>query len=500
MMFENIKNLTDIMWGWPLIIVLLGVGFFLTIISNFFQFKYIKHIWSETLAKIFKKTISENKNQGILAPIQAVSIAIGGTIGVGNIGGVATAIAVGGPGALFWLIVAGIVGQIIKMVEVTLAVYFRSKDEKGNPFGGPTYYIKKGIGDSYKFYKLQKILSFLFISGMIASIFVSMQNYTVSEAISSTFNFNSLLQNYFVQELNFSNNLNYSQAIYGIIYTIIVYVMIAGGLKQLGKIAEIIVPFMCIFYLLGGLVIIIKFWYLLPSTIILIVRDAFNGTAAVGGFAGATFIMAMQKGLARAVFSNEAGWGTSPMIHSTSKTDHPIRQGLWGVAEVTVSTIFVCTVTALVIIITSQWKTGLSGATLTLSAFEVGIGFLGRIILTIGIFLFGITTTTGWYTYYDIIFRYLLGGKTSIKDNFLNIYKWVYPIPGLALVLYSVFYQKPSQEIWVFADFSTALPVFANVISILILSPVFVLLLKDYISRNIKRDNKFLLTKVFYED
>ncbi|HOJ38797.1 MAG TPA: amino acid carrier protein [Ignavibacteriales bacterium] len=499
-MFEKIQFITDLMWGIPLIVTLLGVGFYFTFISKFFQFAYIKHIWANTFGKMYKQKVEDKQTKGILAPLQAVSIAIGGTIGVGNIGGVATAIAVGGPGALFWLIIAGLVGQIIKMVEVTLAVYYRSKDEKGNHFGGPTYYMKKGICVEYKMPILQKILSFLFLFGMISSIFITMQNYTVTEAIASTFNFNDSLGRYFSEKFNWNSNLNYTQSIYSLIYTTIVYLMIAGGLKKLGKIAEVIVPFMCVFYLAGGLFIILKFYYLIPATLYLIIHDAFNGTAAVGGFVGATFWMAMQKGLARAVFSNEAGWGTSPMIHSTAKTDHPIRQGLWGVAEVTVSTLFVCTVTALVIIITSKWQTGLSGATLTLTAFEYGIGTVGRIVLTIGIFLFGITTTSGWYTYYDIIFRYLLGKESKFKDNFLKTYKWLYPLPGLWLVLYSVFYQKPSQEIWVFADFSTALPVFANVLAILILSPKFMILLKDYISRYIKKDNQNLLNKVFYEE
>lgn len=503
MLIHLVEIITNWMWGVPLIVTMLSVGLYFTVFSRFFQFSQLRHILQQTFGRVYHKNEGQGKD-GILSPFEAISVAVGGTIGVGNIGGVATAIAVGGPGSLFWLLIAGVAGQMIKMVEVSLAVHYRCKDENGNPYGGPPYYMKKGIGEEMGFKIGYKILSFLFLFGMFSSIFITMQNYTVSEAIASTFNFNSwaaamihqVFPNYDVAVLA---RYNLSQGIVSIIYAIIVYIMIAGGLKKLGQSASIIVPFMCVFYLGGGLVVVLKNFLLIPSAIQLVIKDAFTGTAAIGGFAGATFAMAIQKGLARAVFSNEAGWGTSPMIHSTARTDHPIRQGLWGVFEVTVSTMLVCTITAFTIIITGQWQTGLSGATLTLSAFETGMGFIGRIVLTIGIFLFGITTSTGWYTYYEILLRYVLKPGSKVKDRSLEIYKWTYPIPGMALVLYAIYYGLPSQKIWIFADFSSGLPTFANIIAIMVLSPKFFQLLRDYKARYMgigKIDPK---TKIFYE-
>ncbi|MBP7460219.1 MAG: sodium:alanine symporter family protein [Candidatus Delongbacteria bacterium] len=502
-MMHFVEMLTNWMWGVPLIVTMLAVGLFFTVFSRFFQFSQLRHILQQTFGGLFHKNEAQGKD-GILSPFEAISVAVGGTIGVGNIGGVATAIAVGGPGALFWLLVAGVAGQMIKMVEVTLAVHYRSKDENGNPYGGPPYYMKKGIGEEMGFKTAYKILSFLFLFGMFSSIFITMQNYTVSEAIASTFNFNqwaaNLIHGVFPQsDPNAMAQYNLSQAVISIFYAIITYIMIAGGLKKLGRIASIIVPFMCIFYLGGGLVAILKNLALIPATVQLVLRDAFTGTAAIGGFAGATFAIAIQKGLARAVFSNEAGWGTSPMIHSTARTDHPIRQGLWGIFEVTISTMLVCTITAFTIIITSRWQTGLSGATLTLSAFETGMGSIGRIVLTVGIFLFGITTSSGWYTYYEILFRYILKPGSKVKERALTIYKWTYPIPGMGLVLYAVYYGLPSQKIWTFADFSTGLPTFANIIAIMVLSPKFFTLLRDYKARHMgigKIDPK---TRIFYE-
>jgi len=462
----------------------------------------------ETFGKLLRRKKDEEGEVGILSPFEAISIAIGGTIGVGNIGGVATAIAVGGPGALFWLLVAGVAGQIIKMVEVTLAVYYRSKDEYGNPYGGPPYYMKKGIMEYYRSSMLAKVLIFVFLFGMFSSIFITMQNYTVSEAIASTLAKiqiqieNPTLTSFSAGELSntsYQHYFNNYQLGISIIYTILVYIMIAGGLKKLGRIASIIVPFMCLFYLTGGLFIVLKYISILPQVLRLVVNSAFNGTAAIGGFAGAAFIVVIQKGLARAVFSNEAGWGTSPMIHSTARTVHPIRQGLWGVFEVTISTMLVCTITALAIIITGEWSSGLSGATLTLNAFEHGMGSTGRIILTVGIFLFGITTTSGWYTYYEILLRYVLGTHSSMKTSILKIYKWTFPIPGMGLVFYAVYFGLPSQKIWLFADFSTGLPTFANIVAILLLAPKFLELLRDYKARYLNIGTVKSSTKIFHE-
>jgi AGCS family alanine or glycine:cation symporter len=410
------KIVWEYLWGMPLIILSLGVGIYFTIFSGFFQFRFFNHAMKVAFSKFFSK--NESKEKGTISPIQALSVAIGSTVGVGNIGGVATAIAVGGPGSVFWLWIAGVLGQIIKMVEVSLAVHYRSNAKDGSTFGGPTYYIKKGLGIEKKMKPLASVLSFIFIFGFGVGFVITMQNYTVAEAVSSTFNINMI--------------------VVSVVYTVFLYLMISGGLKSLGKIASILVPFMCIFYILGGLFIIGKNVALLPGVFGMIFSSAFTGTAAIGGFAGAAFTQIIKIGMSRAVFSNEAGWGSSPMIHASAKTNHPVSQGILGIFEVFIDTIIICTITSLVILITGEWSSGLSGAALTLSAFESGVGGIGRIILTVGILLFGITTSSGIYAQIEVLVRYLLGEGKKAEKIILSVYKWTFPIPGLLLVIFAV--------------------------------------------------------------
>lgn len=466
------------LWGLPLIFAIMFVGIYFTLGSKFFQFAKLGHILKNTFGILFRKTKEEGK-EGILSPIEAVSTAVGGSVGVGNIGGVATAIAVGGPGATFWMWVAALLGMLIKNVEVTLAVYYRLKDEKGDPYGGPTYYMEKGLGEE-KGFKLWGVLAFIFGAGIFTTFFITLQNYTVAEAVGGT--------------------LNISMLVVGAIYVILVYAMILGGIPGLGKIAGRLVPVMCIFYIVGGLFIIFKNITELPSALALIFKSAFTGTAAVGGFAGAAVSQVIRMGVARSVYSNEAGWGTSPMIHSTAKIDHPIKQGLWGSFEVFVDTILVCSITALVIVITGKWTTGLDGATLTLTAFESEMGSVGRIIIALGVFLFGLTTTGGWYAYYEILLRHLFRKNVAMKDLILKIYKYTYPLPGYLMIVLAVTKGLPGAAVWNFADITSAIPTFVNVIVILFLSPTYFKLLKDYKARYLgigKVDPSFSL---FYED
>ncbi len=338
--------------------------------------------------------------------------------------------------------------------------------------------MEKGIGRQKGMKKLFKVLSTIFAFGFMVGFFINIQIYTVAEAIGNTFGI-SLIG-------------------VGTVFTILLYLLIAGGLPSLGKSAEKIVPFMVLFYIVGGLFIIFKNIDQLPTAFMLIFGNAFTGTAATGGFVGATFSQAIKLGMARSVFSNEAGWGSAPMIHASAKVDHPIKQGILGVFEVFVDTILICTITALIIIVTGQWSSGLDGATLTLSAFEVGMGMPARIVMSIGVFLFGITTASGIYVQMEVIVRYLIGDSKK-KDMILSLYKWLYPLPGLGLVFIAVYYKFPGTSVWLFSDASTALPIFANVLALIILSPKFIELLKDYKARYMgigEIDPNF---KVFYE-
>lgn len=480
MSFEDIVCVIvwDYMWGLPLIVIILATGAYLSAKTGFFQITgfgiAMRHAWNS----IFGKDVETNKT-GVLSSMQATSMALGTTIGVGNIGGVATAIATGGPGAVFWMWVAGLAGMIIKMSEVTLAVHYRSKSENNEAYGGPNYYMKKGIGIEKKMPNVFKVLSFLFAFGFLTGYFINIQTYTVSEAIANTFEIKMMTV--------------------GVIYTLALYFMISGGFKTLGKIAMILVPFMCIFYILGGMFIILKNITVLPSAFKLIFESAFTGTAAAGGFMGAAVTQAVKVGFSRSVFSNEAGWGSAPMIHATAKVDHPVKQGLMGIFEVFTDTFVICTITCLVIIVTGAWSTGADGATLTLTAFESGLGRYGRIILSIGVFLFGITTSSGIYAQIEVVVRYLIG-ETRSKKAILAFYKWTYPIPSLALVYIAVYFSFPGTLMWVFSDASTALPIFANIIALMILAPKFKELLEDYKARYLGIGKINPKTKIFYED
>lgn len=255
---------------------------------------------------------------------------------------------------------------------------------------------------------------------------------------------------------------------------------------------------MCIFYIVGGLIVVLlNIQNLIPS-FGLIIASAFTKTAAVGGFAGAGVKLALTSGLSRSVFSNEAGWGSAPMIHASAKINHPLKQGLLGIFEVFFDTVVVCSLTALVIIITGQWSSGLDGATLTLSAFESGMGSFGRIILTVGIFFFGLTTSSGVYTQIEVVLRYILG-DTALKERLLTGYKWFYPIPSAALVFIASKHGLPGTTVWLISDAATAFPIFANMIALFMLTPVFLKLVEDYKARYMKKGSVDPDFNVFYE-
>lgn len=481
-MLAYFEALVNFLWGLPIIVIILGTGFYFTFKTGFFQVFHLKHIFSETICKIIKKgNKAEGEGKGLITPFEAVATAIGGSVGVGNIGGVATAMAVGGPGSLFWLWIAAFVGMILKMAEVSLGVYYREKDEKGDPYGGPTYYMEKGLGEE-KGHKWWLIPAAIFGGGIFSTFFITVQNYTVSEAVSAAFGIKIIYAS--------------------IIYIICNYILIIGGIKSLGKLAGKIVPFMCIFYVGAALYIVAINIGNLPASLALVFKGAFTGTAAIGGFTGAAFRQVMRIGMARSVFSNEAGWGSSPMIHASAQTDHPIKQGLWGAFEVFIDTIVVCTLTCLVIIITGVWSSGATGATLTLSAFETGMGSASKIFIATGIFLFGVTTSSGWYAYYEIILRHLMKSSPKLKDGILKFYKIFYPVPGFVMVVMATTIGMPGSTVWLFADFTTAVPTFINIAVMLSLSGTFFKLFKDYktkyiLKEEVKPEDKI---KLFYEE
>ncbi|MDD2294495.1 MAG: amino acid carrier protein [Eubacteriales bacterium] len=460
--FDFIDQANAIVWGPPLMILLLGVGLILTVTTGFFQFRHFGWIMKKTFGSMMQKAGS---GEGTISPWEAVTVAVGGAVGAGNIGGVASAIAVGGPGAVFWMWICALVGMLTKCAEVALALHYRQPDIWGDRYiGGPTYYMQKGLGEEKGWGGAYKILAIIFGGGLFIAFFLTMQCYNTAEAINSTFPSVGMVP-------------------VAAVYSAMVYLIVWGGLKSVAAYAGKLVPFMCILYTVFALFIIIKNIGQLPTAFALIFTNAFTGTAATGGFAGAAVAVVIQQGLKRALYSNEAGWGSSPMVHATAIVDHPIEQGLWGCFEVFVDTIIVCSMTALTIIVTGLWDSGLSGASLTLAAFETGIGFVGRVIIAVCTFLFALTTSTGWYTYYDTLIRHAFGEDSPTRRTLVFLIKATYALPGFLTVFLTMNSGFGSSRVWGIVDLSTGVPTFANLIAMLFLMKKFLELMKDYKAR-----------------
>lgn len=448
--------LAGFLWGTPLLVGLVGTGVFFTVKSRFWQFRHLGYAF-----KHIARSLKAGKNAdgtGILTSYQAISTALGSAVGVGNIAGVASAIALGGPGAIFWMWFSALLGMATKMAEITLALHYRTKNAAGEAFGGPTYYIERGFKEMG--YKGWRLLAGVFGIGILSDYFLGMSAYTVAEAVSTTFNLDQILV--------------------GVVFAVALTLVVLGGIKRLGTVLSIIVPFMCLIYLGTGLVIILKDASQLPATFALIFESAFKPRAALGGFAGASMALAFRTGISRGVYSNEAGWGTAAMIHSTAKVDHPVDQGVMGVVEVFIDTIIVCSITGLVIINTGAWSSGLSAAPLAIEAFKIGLGNVGTFILTLSIFLLGWTSVTAKYTNYEIVLRHVFGVSEKVMKVVITIMRSCVALPGLFLTIISVKNGIPTSVIWLFADIVTGLPTFVNIFALLLLNKKYFTLLHDY--------------------
>lgn len=433
----------NLVWGWPFLILIVGTGIYLTFRTKFFSFTKFGYVLKQTFLKIFVK---EQVGEGEVTAFQAVSTALAATVGTGNIAGVGTAIAIGGPGAVFWMWLAAIFGMATKYGEVLLAVEYREKTEDGRFIGGPMYYLEKGAN--------MKWLAVLFaFFGAVATFGIGnmVQSNSVADSLNTTFGINPLIT--------------------GIVLAGLVSLVIVGGIKKIGQVTEIIVPFMAAIYIIGGLIVIIANIQQLPDAIGLIFGEAFTGTAAVGGFAGSTLAMSVRFGVARGVFTNEAGLGSAPIAHAAATTDHPARQGLWGIFEVFADTIVICTITALVIVMTGTWDTGLDGAALTTSAFDEGLAF-GGYIVTFGMIFFAFSTLIGWSYYGERCMEYLFGPKSIIVYRFIFI-----PLIVVGAV-------GGLRAIWALADTLNGLMALPNLIGLLILSPVIVKSTKNYFGKD----------------
>ena len=382
--------LNGYVWGWPTIVILLGTGILLTIATRGAQFRYLGLTLREVLGTITQKA----QAPGSVSPFQAVATALASTVGVGNIAGVSTAIAIGGPGALFWLWLSGVLGMCTKFAEIVVALHYREQDASGVWRGGAMYTLRK--------------LGLPWLGTAFAAL-VALAAFGIGNMVQANSVADSLRASFGV-----------SPQITGVVLAAVTAAVILGGIRRIGEVTEIMVPAMALFYLLGGLVILLRYAAEIPTALGLVIEGAFTGTAATGGFAGSTLMMALRYGVARGLFSNEAGLGSAPIVHAAAQTDHPVRQGLYGIFEVFVDTILVCTTTGLVVLVTGSWTQGASGAALAGAAFSAGLpGTWGNIVVTVSLVLFAFSTVIGWSYYGETGIVYLFGTKAAVPYRLL---------------------------------------------------------------------------------
>lgn len=448
-MWSLLVDLTSFLWGTPLLILMIGVGLYLTVRSGFFQVLGIKTWVKQTLGEVFgkKKADSANSDDGQLKPFQALSTVLAGTVGSGNIAGVASAIAIGGPGAVFWMWLISIVGMMTKMAEVTLAVAFRKKSDSGEYYGGPMYYMKNGLG------KVGSVLAgiyavALFVEVMADACFV--QTNTLAVCVNDVFKVPLIVTGVVVVGVS-------------------IVVILSGGVQKIGDFCGKMVPPMILVYIIGCLVVVVLNAKNLPASLGMIFQYAFAPAPAIGGFAGASISLAMARGAARGIFSNEAGMGTATTVHATAVTDNPAHQGMYGILEVCITGIIICTLTALAVIGSGVWSNGNTGVVLSFDAFRSTWGQFGIVILAIAVVLFTYSSYLGFYVEFRTCVEYLFGEKL------MKVLKWIY----FALPILSVTMEV--EQVWDIADMAVGFIVIPNMIAILLLSPKFFEIFHGYL-------------------
>lgn len=426
-----LQSINDIIWGPPLLILLVGTGIYLTYRLKLLQIFKLP----VALKYVFSKDDEEGNEdaKGDVSSFGALCTALSATIGTGNIVGVATAIKAGGPGALFWMWIAAFFGMATKYAEGVLAIKYREVDENGEMAGGPMYYIQNGLGLKW----LAKLFAIFGVGVALLGIGTFGQVKSISDAALITFNIPIYVT--------------------AIIVTILVILVTLGGIKRISSVSEKVVPFMAIFYVVGVLIVLAYNFTAIPEAVSIIIRSAFNPQAALGGGIGITISMAMQRGVGRGVFSNEAGLGSAPIAAAAAKTNIPVKQGLISMTGTFFDTIIICTMTGLVIVITGSYAGNLEGAALTTAAFESGlpIPVIGKYIVNIGLIIFAFTTILGWNYYGERCIEYL-GGVKAIKP---------YKILFIALVAVGSF--LPLELIFIIADIVNGLMALPNLVGLI---------------------------------
>jgi AGCS family alanine or glycine:cation symporter len=440
-MFESILNpISNIVWGPLMLVLLFGVGLYLTLGLRFLPWRRIPFAF----LLLWRGRKSDTTSEGDITPFQALMTALSATVGTGNIAGVGTAIALGGPGAIFWMWLTALIGMATKYAEAVLAVHFREVDQHGLHVGGPMYYIKNGLGEKARW------LGFLFaLFGMLAGFGIGnmVQSNSVADVLQTHFSLPSWIT--------------------GLVLAIIAAAVILGGIKRLGQVTAKLVPLMAIFYVLGSLLVIVLNINEVPAAFGTIFSHAFNGTAATGGFAGAAVWAAIRFGVARGVFSNEAGLGSAPIAHAAAQTNNPVQQGTIAMLGTFIDTLIVCTMTALVIILTGAWtqidpSTGnaFSGAALSTTAFNSGISGFGGTVVGFGLVVFAFSTILGWSYYSERCAEFIFGERIILPFRLV----WIIAVFIGAIGKLSL--------IWLLADVLNGLMAIPNLIALGLLSPL----------------------------
>jgi AGCS family alanine or glycine:cation symporter len=440
-----VNQLNGVVWGPPMLVLILGTGLFLMLRLKFMPLSKIgagfKLMWQGR-----QKGDAES---GEISPFQALMTCLAATVGTGNIAGVATAIFLGGPGALFWMWCTALVGMATKYCEVVLAVHYREKDERGEHVGGPMYAIKNGLGKKW----LWLGTAFAIFGGFAGfGIGNMVQVNSMAAALQTTFNIPLWVT--------------------GVVTMVIVGLVILGGIKRIGKVAATLVPFMCVAYIIAAMVVLVVNASEIPKAFEMIFTYAFTPIAATGGFAGAAVMAAIRFGVARGIFSNEAGLGTAGIAQAAGTTNSPVRSGMIGMLGTFIDTIIICSMTGLAIITSGVWTSGASGAALSAAAFEQAMPGVGGYILTLALVVFAFTTILGWSYFGEKCWEYMVGTKSILPFRIL----WVVAVPFGAIAQLDF--------AWLVADTLNGLMAIPNLLSLLLLSPIVVKLTKDHFAKN----------------
>ena len=463
---SNVNSaINGFVWGIPMMVLILGVGVYLSVRCGFPQFCHFAHIMKNTLGKAFEKT---EKKEGSVSPFKAMCTALAASIGTGNIAGVSGAIAIGGPGAIFWMWISALLGMCTKFAEVTLAIKYRERNEKGDWVGGPMYYITNGLGKNWKW-----LASIFTVFGALAAFGIG--NMTQINTIASTVNtaIAGFIPTTEAQQKTIA-------LVIAVICAIICAIVLIGGIQRLADVCALLVPVMAVIYIAGSIIVILSNISGLGATLSAIVVGAFNPSAVAGGLAGIGIKTAITKGVGRGIFSNEAGLGSAPIAHAAADVDHPVKQGIYGVFEVFMDTIVVCTMTALVVLLgvgvqNIEYGTDI-GANLTIMGFESVFGHgVPGVAVAICLTLFALSTVLTWALYGSRCVEYLLGYKAS------KVYQVIFCL--FACMAGSV----ELDLAWAIADTLNGLMAIPNLIALALLSPVVVKLSKEYFTEIIKK-------------